>query len=78
MPHEQKDRWVSLLRSARWFREPPTHAGTLRCGACRVDFSPGPEGAATFIEERGAITVRVCAACEPLFADAPRDQRQFT
>jgi hypothetical protein len=78
VPPERNDRWLSLLRSARWFREPPTHADTLRCGACRVDFAPGSEGAATFIEQRGAIIVRVCPGCEPMFADAASDQRQFT
>ena len=74
--HEQHDRWLLLIQSARWFRVAPTCADTLRCGVCRLFFTPSANGAATFIEERGAILLRVCSRCEPLFASAARDRRQ--
>jgi hypothetical protein len=74
--HEQHDRWLTLVRSARWFRQRPTQSDTLRCGVCRVHFTPTPNGAATFLEERGAVILRACPDCEHLFATAPDDRRR--
>jgi hypothetical protein len=61
------DTWKALITRAHWSKNPErAKVLVLRCGLCWRDFSPGPEGAATFTEERGALLIRVCPDCEPM------------
>jgi hypothetical protein len=59
------EHWRGLVKSARWWRMPHrANLPSIRCGVCRRTFSPGADGAAVFVEERGALLIRVCPACE--------------
>jgi hypothetical protein len=59
------EHWRRLIASARWWRMPQrANLPSIRCGACWQTFSPGTDGAAVFVEERGALLIRACSACE--------------
>ena len=60
------DRWRTLVEASRWRKhERGVSEDRTRCGVCWQEFTPGPNGPATFTEERGAILLRVCPVCEP-------------
>jgi hypothetical protein len=62
---ETSECWRGLITSTRWWRMPHrANLPLLRCGVCWQTFIPGPEGAPVFVEERGALLIRVCPACE--------------
>ena len=50
----------------RWVKIAPTIAATVRCSLCRQEFQPGLQGAATFTDTEGAVTLRLCHNCVPL------------
>jgi hypothetical protein len=71
------DHWKTLITSARWWKDPErTRAKELRCGICWETFTPGPEGAATFTEERGALLIRACPHCEGVLHTININRRQ--
>ena len=63
---ESAARWLAVITAARWVPAPPTPAESLRCGVCRREFKPGPQGAATFTEAARSITLRSCPTCVQL------------
>ncbi len=69
--------WHARIMAFQWRRHPErTKMPTLKCGVCWESFSPGSDGAATFIDENGSIQIRVCGTCErlmPTFESSPRD-----
>jgi hypothetical protein len=56
--------WRSVVHGARWVRAERLQGTLFRCGVCRNDFVPRPEGAATFIDQHFSMRLTVCPPCE--------------
>ena len=66
MSAEPLSAWVALIKSSRWRKHAPAaELDQARCAMCRRDFAAGPGGPSAFTEERGAMVIRICPACEP-------------
>jgi hypothetical protein len=64
--------WRLMIESATWRADERSGANQpVRCALCRESFTPGPDGSATFVEEHGAVVIRVCPTCELLLTVIP-------
>lgn len=55
--------WRLVVQSARWTRAERVHGARFRCGVCRNDFIPRPDGADTFIDQHYSMRLTVCPIC---------------
>lgn len=67
--HPPMSQWRLMIESASWR---PAERGSAnqsaRCAVCHDSFISGPDGPATYVEEHGAVQIRVCPKCEPMLS----------
>jgi len=64
--------WQLMIEAAGWRAAERGAANQpVRCALCHESFISGPDGPATYIEEHGAVIIRVCEKCEPRLTVIP-------
>jgi hypothetical protein len=72
MKNPPLSQWQLMIEAARWrAAERGTAHQSVRCAICHESFIAGRDGSPTYIEEHGAVLIRVCTKCEPTLTVIP-------